>query len=399
MHEDVVLFVFEYNLEPLWISAYPGVTFDVVIEAPETGVESLKIQISPLTPSTSSTDPPCQPDTGSTNIELPPYIVNNYNGVRQNLGRPSKDKSHSLASSVTQDSQRDADPNIAKVALGNHSQPTVEHNNEPSVDGFEDNREQEKSGIDKYYDRGLSYYEGKDIPKDYQKAKDFFLLATNQGHTGAQYVLGCMYQNGYGVTQDYIEAMEWDEIKTGEYFILWNDVKAALPDSLNVWQGQTAVPFLLDENFEYAQPLRFSTYPDIVLDVAVAPQEPAAVVESLNPPTNIPFSSPTNPDNSKKQSTSSTNTTSALGEECTSTRKQNPQRNSVDPLDEGDMDENYVKGIAHFEGKIIRQDYPRALDLFLKAANQGHAPSQSRILKCGLVGVLKMTTLKGRNDI
>ncbi|KAF9168431.1 hypothetical protein BGX20_011326 [Mortierella sp. AD010] len=355
-----MLFVFEYNLEPLWISAYPGVTFDVVIEAPETGVESLKIQISPLTPSTSSTDPPCQPDTGSTNIELPPYIVNNYNGVRQNLGRPSKDKSHSLASSVTQDSQRDADPNIAKVALGNHSQPTVEHNNEPSVDGFEDNREQEKSGIDKYYDRGLSYYEGKDIPKDYQKAKDFFLLATNQGHTGAQYVLGCMYQNGYGVTQDYIEAMEWDEI---------------------------------------AQPLRFSTYPDIVLDVAVAPQEPAAVVESLNPPTNIPFSSPTNPDNSKKQSTSSTNTTSALGEECTSTRKQNPQRNSVDPLDEGDMDENYVKGIAHFEGKIIRQDYPRALDLFLKAANQGHAPSQSRILKCGLVGVLKMTTLKGRNDI
>ncbi|KAG0012454.1 hypothetical protein BGZ80_011733 [Entomortierella chlamydospora] len=199
MHEDVAVPFLadeDFDFEPLRISAYPGVTLNVVIEAPETGVESQRVQISPMVSPTSSTDPP----------------LSSYNGVPQNLERPSKDKSHSLASSITQDSQPDADPNIAKDNLGNHSQPTVEHDNGPSVDGLEDGQEQGKSGVDEYYVRGLSYYKGKDIPKDYQKARDFFLLAANQGHIGAQYILGCMYQNGYGVTRDCIEAMEWYEM-------------------------------------------------------------------------------------------------------------------------------------------------------------------------------------------
>lgn len=33
--------------------------------------------------------------------------------------------------------------------------------------------------------------------------------AAEQGHADTQYMLGVMYQNGYGVKQDYAEARKW----------------------------------------------------------------------------------------------------------------------------------------------------------------------------------------------
>ncbi|KAF8981772.1 hypothetical protein BGZ46_002294 [Entomortierella lignicola] len=56
---------------------------------------------------------------------------------------------------------------------------------------------------------------------------------------------------------------------TGEFIILWNDIKMELRNPLHVWHGNTAVPFLIDDNFEFVQPLRMSVYPNTVLDVVI----------------------------------------------------------------------------------------------------------------------------------
>ncbi|KAF9101743.1 hypothetical protein BGX27_011349 [Mortierella sp. AM989] len=57
--------------------------------------------------------------------------------------------------------------------------------------------------------------------------------------------------------------------KTEEYIILWNDVLMAFKKPLHVRNGDTAIPFLTDENFEFIHPLRIAAYPGIVLDVVI----------------------------------------------------------------------------------------------------------------------------------
>ncbi|KAF9991976.1 hypothetical protein BGZ80_008773, partial [Entomortierella chlamydospora] len=53
--------------------------------------------------------------------------------------------------------------------------------------------------------------------------------------------------------------------------------------------------------------------------------------------------------------------------------------NSSSQGDGGDADEDYVRGLAYCEGKNVRQDYVEALDLFLRAANRGHALAQLKL--------------------
>ncbi|KAF9923785.1 hypothetical protein FBU30_006173 [Linnemannia zychae] len=47
------------------------------------------------------------------------------------------------------------------------------------------------------------------VEKDYNRAKDWYLKAAEQGHAGAQYNIGNLYENGHGVQQDYSLAMTW----------------------------------------------------------------------------------------------------------------------------------------------------------------------------------------------
>ncbi|KAK3812331.1 MAG: hypothetical protein J3R72DRAFT_530162 [Linnemannia gamsii] len=73
---------------------------------------------------------------------------------------------------------------------------------------------------------GFMYYEGHEIPQDYQVAFEWFskvaeqdhglaqameklLKPANQGRPSAQYDLGAMFFNGYGVGQNFSVAFEW----------------------------------------------------------------------------------------------------------------------------------------------------------------------------------------------
>ena len=47
------------------------------------------------------------------------------------------------------------------------------------------------------------------MPKDGAEAEKWFRLAADQGYAPAQYNLGVMYTNGWGVPQNYDEATKW----------------------------------------------------------------------------------------------------------------------------------------------------------------------------------------------
>lgn len=56
---------------------------------------------------------------------------------------------------------------------------------------------------------GFLYYFGDGVPKNYERAVEWWLKAAEQGSTAAQIYLGDAYENGKGVPQSYEKAIEW----------------------------------------------------------------------------------------------------------------------------------------------------------------------------------------------
>jgi len=68
---------------------------------------------------------------------------------------------------------------------------------------------------DQDHKRGLLFYKGIGVDKDFKKAAQWFRRAANKGHAGAQYNLGIMSYLGQGMDQDYAQAAHWFH-KAGE---------------------------------------------------------------------------------------------------------------------------------------------------------------------------------------
>ena len=62
------------------------------------------------------------------------------------------------------------------------------------------------------YNLGVMYGNGWGVPQDYEEAMRWYLKAADQGYAAAQYDLGIIYDNGLGVTQDYVQAHTWYNI-------------------------------------------------------------------------------------------------------------------------------------------------------------------------------------------
>ena len=58
------------------------------------------------------------------------------------------------------------------------------------------------------------YRKGWGVPQDYEEAVKLFRLSAEQGYADAQNNLGFMYGNGYGILQDYVRAHMWYNIAT-----------------------------------------------------------------------------------------------------------------------------------------------------------------------------------------
>ena len=63
---------------------------------------------------------------------------------------------------------------------------------------------------------GLLYYEGKGVPQNHRKAKEWFDKAVEQDHTGAQVNLGTLYLRGEGAPQSSEMALFWFSRAAGQ---------------------------------------------------------------------------------------------------------------------------------------------------------------------------------------
>jgi len=59
------------------------------------------------------------------------------------------------------------------------------------------------------YNLGVKYGDGNGVPKDDNKAFDYFRQAAEKGHAGAQHQLGMCYAWGYGVERNGATALYW----------------------------------------------------------------------------------------------------------------------------------------------------------------------------------------------
>ncbi|KAF9357292.1 hypothetical protein BGX34_009447 [Mortierella sp. NVP85] len=57
--------------------------------------------------------------------------------------------------------------------------------------------------------------------------------------------------------------------KTGQYIVLWRDIKSGFEHAKSIWIGKSLVPFLADENLEQITPLRIAYHPHDVLEVVM----------------------------------------------------------------------------------------------------------------------------------
>ena len=67
------------------------------------------------------------------------------------------------------------------------------------------------------YNLGSMYDFGQGVPQDYAAAVGWYRKAAEQGHTYAQNNLGVMYHNGKGVPQDYVQAHKWYDLAASLY--------------------------------------------------------------------------------------------------------------------------------------------------------------------------------------
>lgn len=68
----------------------------------------------------------------------------------------------------------------------------------------------EEGDADAQYKLGWMYSLGTDAPKDHEKSAQWYGRAAEQGHSGAQVLLGINYEvGGLGVPQDYSKALYW----------------------------------------------------------------------------------------------------------------------------------------------------------------------------------------------
>ena len=74
----------------------------------------------------------------------------------------------------------------------------------------------------------MNYHDGKGVIKDYEAEFEFYKLAAEQEHIGAQGNIGLMYHDGNGVMQDNIKSHMWWNIASS----LGDETTKSLRDSL-----------------------------------------------------------------------------------------------------------------------------------------------------------------------
>ena len=98
---------------------------------------------------------------------------------------------------------RDVDTQAIVAAVIGSSHTTIS----PSTDPMK--RPAVTSDAESLYQDAVAHLVGDGVPKDSDKALEFYRQAADKGHPQAQEDLGLIYYTGYKVKQNYVEAVKW----------------------------------------------------------------------------------------------------------------------------------------------------------------------------------------------
>ena len=91
---------------------------------------------------------------------------------------------------------------------------------------------------------GYMYANGYGVPQNFVEAAKWLRLASEEGYPPAQYLLGLMYDKGQGVPQDYVEAYKWLDLAVaganGRQREDWVRIRNAVASKLSLEQRTKA---------------------------------------------------------------------------------------------------------------------------------------------------------------
>jgi TPR repeat protein len=92
---------------------------------------------------------------------------------------------------------------------------------------------------------GFMYQNGLGVPQAYVAAVDMYIRAAEQGNPTAQYLLGLMFDKGHGVVQDYVIAYKWLNLaasraskRQSDYYLRLRDAVASKMTRVQIAEGQ-----------------------------------------------------------------------------------------------------------------------------------------------------------------
>ena len=94
-------------------------------------------------------------------------------------------------------------------------------------------REARLGNADAQFELGCMYHDGYGVRQDYLEAAKWYLRAAEQGHASGQFNLGLMHWLGVGATHDYAEAVRWFRRAADQ-----GDEKAQFALGLSYFHGQ-----------------------------------------------------------------------------------------------------------------------------------------------------------------
>ncbi|KAF9369435.1 hypothetical protein BGX21_005964, partial [Mortierella sp. AD011] len=208
----------------------------------------------------------------------------------------------------------------------------------------------------------------------------------------------------YTPSTETIKIKPWSVSKSGEHIILWSDIMAAFGNPVNAMnivvdgprievamgslqiQGSPASSSISSASPRSRSSSEMPAAPNISSPSTIAenvgqPQQPGRTwQDNCESRKNIMLSKPESNDQSP-QLVPDYKDNDHCNCDGTGFTIDSQQHNEVFVYrgDEREADEDYVQGLAYHEGKNVRQDYIEALDLFLRAANRGHALAQFKL--------------------
>ncbi|MDP3916227.1 MAG: tetratricopeptide repeat protein, partial [Bacteroidota bacterium] len=124
----------------------------------------------------------------------------------------------------------------------------------------------DKGNADAMYRIGFMYFDGKDIPQNYQEALTWFKKGAEHGNADAMNLMGLMYSRGLGgITKDQMEAVKWhrkgaDKGNVGAMFLLATRYRLGLGITKDITEAMNWYIKAAENGYEVAMDELSTTY-------------------------------------------------------------------------------------------------------------------------------------------